>query len=190
MMQSAHYIDTLSEARLLLKPLRLELLQALAQPSTCNELADRFGESPQNIYYHVKRLEKAGLVDKIEEQRVRGVMQGIYQAAARSYWLSPRLAGDLGGRGQARDQMSLGTLLHLAEEIHNDVGSLLDSEPNSPSLGISGRVQLQSPEQRMAFLEELETALQTIASKYGAGEAEPGEGYRLVVACYPKLEPQ
>lgn len=187
-MHEAHYIDTPAEASLLLKPLRLEILRSLATPRTCAELAQALGESPQNIYYHVKRLESAGLVDKVAEQRVRGVMQGIYQATANSYWLSPRLAGRLGGGKPARDQMSLANLLFLAEEVHSDVGSLLEERPNSPSLGVSGQVQLSGPEERSAFLEELQQALQTIAGKYGVGSTESGETYRLVVACYPRIE--
>jgi hypothetical protein len=41
---------------------------------------------------------------------VRGIHEGIYQAAGRSYWLSPRLVGRIGLR-QTRDRLSLGYLL-------------------------------------------------------------------------------
>jgi DNA-binding transcriptional ArsR family regulator len=47
----------------LLKPIRLEILKRLDEPRTCPELADYFDETPQKVYYHVKALEHAGLVE-------------------------------------------------------------------------------------------------------------------------------
>jgi hypothetical protein len=54
---------------------------------------------------------------------VRGINEGVYQAAARAYWLSPRLVGRIGQR-QQRDEASLGYLLDLMEEVQSDVAAL------------------------------------------------------------------
>ena len=113
-MQDDLYIETVDQALTLLKPLRIELLKRMDEPRTCPELASYFDETPQKIYYHVKALERAGLVEKMAERRVRGVVEGYYQAKARSYWLAPRLVGELGGQRLTQDQMSLHFLLSLA----------------------------------------------------------------------------
>jgi DNA-binding transcriptional ArsR family regulator len=123
-MQDVRYIEEVEQALALLKPQRLEILKRLAEPRTCPELAAIFDDSPQKIYYHVKALEAAGLVDKIAERRVRGAVEGIYQARARSYWLAPSLVGQIGSPSQARDQASLRVLLALAEDVIEDAGKL------------------------------------------------------------------
>src|SRR3954464_9136842 len=87
LMQDVLYIEAVEQAATLLHPQRMELLQHMEEPRTCPELAVIFNSTPQKIYYHVKALEKAGLIEKVEERRVRGVVEGYYQAKARSYWL-------------------------------------------------------------------------------------------------------
>jgi hypothetical protein len=42
------------------------------------------------------------------------------------------------------------------------------------------------PEQRKAFLDELQQALQDLFTRYGGAE---GDAFRLAVACYPKGDP-
>ena len=92
-MQDVLYIEDVNQAMTLLKPIRLEILKRLDEPRTCPELAEYFDETPQKIYYHVKALESAGLVEKVEERRVRGVVEGHYQASAHAYWLAPKTCG-------------------------------------------------------------------------------------------------
>ena len=62
LMKNSIYIESIEQAKLLLKPERVALLKALAEPRTCPDLGEQFGQSPQKIYYHIKALEKAGLV--------------------------------------------------------------------------------------------------------------------------------
>jgi DNA-binding transcriptional ArsR family regulator len=186
------YIETVDQALTLLKPLRIELLKRMDEPRTCPELASYFDETPQKIYYHVKALERAGLVEKMAERRVRGVVEGYYQAKARSYWLAPRLVGELGGQRLTQDQMSLHFLLSLAAEVHDDIGRLTNrAEQKIPSLGLSAQIVLPDGNKRADFLQEVQTIFQDLAHKYGSrgdDEAAPtGEQmFRLVLACYPK----
>jgi DNA-binding transcriptional ArsR family regulator len=191
-MQDALYIETVDQALILLKPLRIELLKRLDEPHTCPELADFFDETPQKIYYHVKALERAGLVEKTEERRVRGVVEGHYQAKARSYWLAPNLVGQIGGRRLTQDQMSLHFLLSLAAEVHDDIGRLTNQAGQEiPSLGLSAQIYLPDGNKRADFLQEVQTIFQDLVRKYGSlGDDEAvatGEQmFRLMLACYPK----
>ncbi|MBC7869901.1 MAG: helix-turn-helix transcriptional regulator [Chitinophagaceae bacterium] len=194
-MQDVCYIDDLNRAMTLLKPLRLEILRRLDEPRTCPELGDFFDETAQKIYYHIKALEAAGLVEKVEERRVRGVMEGYYQAAARSYWLAPKLVGQIGGAQQAGDQMSLRMLLELAEEVIEDtgkLGSLSVMGSHVASLSLSAHVDLPDASRRAAFLKEVQVVFQQLAHKYGLPEDEltvtDEQGFRLVLMCYPKSD--
>lgn len=194
-MKDFHYVETAEDATALLKPFRLELLKRLAEPRTCVELGEFFSQTPQKIYYHVKALEKAGIIDKIAERRVRGVVEGVYQARARSYWLAPQLVKAGGGRRTAQDQTNLRVLLSLAEDMQAEIGDLArDSEAGRdvPSLSLSGEIYLPEPNRRAEFMQEMQAVMQALARKYGLpgdvqSEAAQGQRFRIVLACYPIL---
>jgi DNA-binding transcriptional ArsR family regulator len=193
-MQDVCYIEDLDRAMTLLKPQRLEILRRMDTPRTCPELADYFGESAQKVYYHVKALETARLVEKVEEKRVRGAVEGYYQASARSYWLAPTLVGQIGTPTQARDQMSLRVLLGLAEEVIEDTGKLGSASvlgTDVPSLSLSAYIHLPDARRRAEFLTEVQAVFQQLAIKYGLPENKDPvitdeQGFRMVLLCYPK----
>jgi len=179
-MRDVVYLDQIEQAETLLKPQRIEVLRHLAEPRSCTQVAAELDQTPQRVYYHVKRLLDASLVNKVSERRVRGIHEGIYQATGRSYWLSPRLVGRIGLR-QARDRLSLGHLLDLMEDVQADVAALDLSRPDLPSIGVSGDIRVR-PEQRAAFLDELQHLLRDLFTRYGGADGDP---FRLALACYP-----
>src|SRR4051795_10834822 len=96
-MQDVLFLDRLEQADALFKPRRVEVLRLLAEPRTCTEIGRELGDSPQKVYYHVKRLQSAGLGELVDERRVRGIVEGIYRATAQSFWVSHDLVGRIGG---------------------------------------------------------------------------------------------
>ncbi|GIH74604.1 ArsR/SmtB family transcription factor [Planobispora longispora] len=182
-MRDVLYLEEIEQAEALLKPQRIEVLRHLAEPRTCTEVAALLGQTPQRVYYHVKRLVEAGLAEQVAERRVRGINEGVYQAGARAYWLSPHLVGRI-GRRRAQDELSLGYLLDLVEEVQADIAALDRDAPELPSIGVSGRIRVPQ-EQRQQFLDELRTTLQDLFTRYGGAE---GDAFKLAVACYPEGE--
>lgn len=180
-MKDLLYVEGFEQAEALLKPQRVEVLRHLAEPRSCTEVGVRLDQTPQRVYYHVKRLVDAGLVTQVSERRVRGIVEGIYQAAARSYWLSPRLVGTIGGR-RVRDELSLGYLIELVEDVQSDLASLDRTRPELPTLGVSGRIAL-TPDRRKEFFDELRTTLQDLFTRYGGAT---GDQFNLAIAVYPK----
>ncbi|HVK20929.1 MAG TPA: helix-turn-helix domain-containing protein [Actinokineospora sp.] len=180
-MREVLYLERIEQAETLLKPQRVEILRLLAEPRSCTEVAAQLDQTPQRVYYHVKRLVEAGLVTLIAERKVRGIHEGVYQAAARSYWLSPRLIGRVGAR---RDERGLGYLLNLMEDVQADIAAL-DRAAELPSVGVSGSIRVE-PERRQEFLDDLRTTLQDLFARYGGAE---GDAFALAVACYPKGQP-
>lgn len=172
-------LERIEQAEALLKPKRVEILRCLAEPRSCTQVASALDDTPQRVYYHVKRLQDAGLVDRVEERRVRGINEGVYRASARSYWLSPRLVGTI-GRRTITDELSLGYLLDLMEQVQTEIAGL-GAGTDLPSVGISGEIRIR-PERRQAFLDELRGTLQELFTRYGGAE---GDAFRLAVACYP-----
>jgi DNA-binding transcriptional ArsR family regulator len=195
-MQEVLYIEDVDQAAALLKPQRIEMLKLMDHPRTCLELGKIFGETPQKINYHIKALQNAGLVEQVGERRVRGTVEGSYQARARSYWLATDLVGQIGGAGMAQDQASLRHLLSLTEEMRGDIGHLAQQVGREiPSLGLSLHVELDDESRRADFMADVQRMAQILAHKYGAtaagdggeNDAEPPRPlFRLVLACYPK----
>src|SRR3954453_8443520 len=175
------YIEDVAVADALLKPKRVEVLRHLAEPNTCTQIGEAMGETAQAIYYHVKRLQAAGLVVLVEERRVRGIAEGIYQAVAHSYWVSPEGVGRLGPARQSSDLLGLGYLLELSEEVSRDVARLSAGPVTLPSFGIAGDIRL-SPEDGATFVADLQRA-------FGEGlprhRGSAGLSFRLPLACYP-----
>ena len=55
-MRDVVYLDQIEQAEALLKPQRIEVLRQLAEPRSCTEVAAELDQTPQRVYYHVKRL--------------------------------------------------------------------------------------------------------------------------------------
>lgn len=182
-MKEVLYVDRFEQADALFKPQRVDVLRQLAEPRSCTEVGAELQQSPQRVYYHVKKLVDAGLVELVSERRVRGIVEGIYQASAQSYWLSPKLVGTIGQR-RIRDELSVGFLLNLVEEVQNDLAELRLGLRELPTLGVSGEIRVR-PEGRQAFLDDLRSTLQDLFARHGGSE---GEAIKLAVACYPKEE--
>jgi DNA-binding transcriptional ArsR family regulator len=181
-MKDLLYVEAFDQAEALLKPQRVEVLRHLATPTTCTEVGAKLNQTPQRVYYHVKRLVEAGLATQVSERRVRGIVEGIYQATAKSYWLSPQLIGTIGGK-RPQDELSLGYLIELVEEVQQDLATLNTTpRPDLPTLGVAGHIALP-PESRKPFFDELRTTLQDLFTRYGGPE---GDQFNLAIAVYPK----
>ncbi len=76
-------------AEVSLDPVRVRLLAELAEPGTATMLATRLGLPRQNVNYHLKALERHGLVELREERRKGNVTERLLQATALSYVISP-----------------------------------------------------------------------------------------------------
>jgi hypothetical protein len=155
-MRDVIFLDRVEQAEILLKPQRIEVLRQLAEPKSCTEVA------------------------QVAERRVRGIQEGVYQAGARSYWFSPDVVGRIGLR-ERQDELSLGYLLDLMEQVQADVAALDRNRPELPSIAVSGEIRVP-PERRAEFIADLRNALQDLFTRYGGAE---GDAFKLAVACYP-----
>ena len=176
------YIETVEQADALLKPKRVEVLRQLAEPRTCTQIGQVLGDTPQAVYYHVKRLQAHGLVELVEEHRVRGITEGVYRSVAHSFWVAPDIVGRLGAPRPREALLGLGFLLDLSEQLQRDLAGLAAGAPTLPSFGIAGDIRL-APEDGAAFVAELQRAFGEVLTRYGGDE---GVAFRLALACYPK----
>src|SRR5258708_15072633 len=58
----------------------LELLRD--QPMTVTQLGELMGEAPSKIHYHVRELERVGLLELVETREKGGILEKYYQPIA------------------------------------------------------------------------------------------------------------
>jgi DNA-binding transcriptional ArsR family regulator len=76
----------------------------------------------QQVGYHLRELEKAGLVELVEERRKGNCIERIVRAAGRCYVVSPEALGKLGiTREQRGDRFDVGFLVCLAARAIRDL---------------------------------------------------------------------
>jgi DNA-binding transcriptional ArsR family regulator len=185
-------IEDPAAAEVSLDPVRARLLAELAQPASATMLAARVGLPRQKVNYHLRALEKHGLVELVEERRKGNVTERMMRATAASYVISPAaLAAVQPDPARSPDRLSARWLLAVAGRLVRDVGLLLTGAAKAnqrvATFALDGEVRFASPADRAAFAEELATAVTTLVGKYHDETAEKGRKHRVVVAVHPSV---
>lgn len=185
-------IEDPAAAEVSLDPMRANLLAALSEPGSATTLAGRVGLPRQKVNYHLRALEKHGLVELVEERRKGNVTERVLQATAASYVISPTaLAAVAPDPDRAPDRLSARWLLALAARLVRDVGSLLvgadKAKKRVATFAIDGEVRFATAADRAAFAEELATAVTTLVGKYH-DESADGRNHRVIVAIHPTVD--
>ncbi|MEA4882645.1 MAG: winged helix-turn-helix domain-containing protein [Clostridia bacterium] len=91
---AVHVASTIEELRALLDRRRIAALKLLAEePLSVKQLADRLQLMPASLHYHVKVLERAGLVKLVHTKEKSGIVEKRYQAVARDFVVHQSLGG-------------------------------------------------------------------------------------------------
>jgi DNA-binding transcriptional ArsR family regulator len=193
-MQEIAVIEDAATAEVSLDPIRTRILRELVQPASATQLAVRVGLPRQKVNYHLKALERHGLVELVEERRKGNVTERVVQATAASYLISP-LALDSVAPDPRRfaDRFSAFWLLALAGRMVQEVGKLIAgaaaARQKLATFAIDGEITFRTAADRAAFAEELGVAVTHLVDKYHDGGASPqGRRHRLVVALHPALK--
>lgn len=94
-METVRRIKHLEQLKLVADPRRMSILKLLmVQPETLTTLGKHLGEHPARVRHHLKQLEKAGLVDLVDTQVVRGFTEKYYAATAQAFTLNEIILPD------------------------------------------------------------------------------------------------
>jgi DNA-binding transcriptional ArsR family regulator len=174
----------------LLDPARQQLLTHLTQPDSAGGLARRLRLPRQRINYHLRELERAGLVELVEERRKGNCIERLVRATARAFIISPEALGPVGPtRETAADRLSSAYLVAAAGRIIRDVASL-DAQARKAgkrlaTLTLDTDIRFASAESRAAFAEELTDAIARLTAKYHDDRTPGGRRFRLLTAIHP-----
>lgn len=183
-------IDNASAAEASLDPMRARLLAELVRPASATQLAASVGLPRQKVNYHLRALERHGLVELMEERRKGNVTERVLRATAASYVISPSALGPMQpDPGRARDQLSARWLLAVAARLVRDVGELIAGgtrdQKKVVTFAMDGEVRFASAADRAAFVEELATSVTALVGKFHDESAGAGRRHRLVAALHP-----
>jgi DNA-binding transcriptional ArsR family regulator len=177
-----------------LDPIRARLLAELAAgPASATMLAARVGLPRQKVNYHLKALEKHGLVELSGERRKGNVTERLMRATAASYVISPlALAAVQPDPARFRDQLSARWLLAVAARLVRDVGTLITGADRArqrvATFALDGEVRFGSAADRAAFVDELTRGISALVAKYHDENAAGGRPHRVVVALHPAVK--
>jgi DNA-binding transcriptional ArsR family regulator len=189
--EAVSVIRDAEQAAALLQPERRRLLEALVEPDSAAGLARRFDLPRQRLNYHLKELERVGLVHFVEERRKGNCVERVVRATARAYAISPEVMGPLGLAAHATaDRLSASYLVALASRAIREIGDLIArgsaARKRVATLAIDTEVRFRSAEARAVFTDELTAALSRVVTRHHDVSAPSGRAFRLVVAAYPK----
>src|ERR1041385_9043119 len=163
-------IQNSEAASTLFSPARMRILENLGDAASAARVARRLNLPRQQVSYHLRELEQAGLVELVEERRKGNCIERVVRAAARSYVISPEALGKLGATPeQQRDRFSLGYLVHLSARAIRELAVLCGRAEKAgkrvSTMALEVEVRFASAEARNGFAEELSEAVARLAAK-------------------------
>jgi DNA-binding transcriptional ArsR family regulator len=190
-------IEDPAAAEASLDPVRTRILHELSRPGSATQVAVKVGLPRQKVNYHLKALERHGLVELVEERRKGNVTERVLQATAASYLISPQaLSAVSPDPHRFSDRFSAFWLLALAGRMVQEMGKLIAgaaaARQKLATFAIDGEITFRTAADRAAFAEELGVAVTQLVDKYHDGGTRPdasgGRRHRLVVALHPVLK--
>lgn len=187
MAQPVHVVEDIEALQVLGHPLRARILEALREPASAATVARQVGETRQKVNYHLKELERVGLVAPVGERRSGNFIETLYESVARSFLVSPRVAWSDPRRVDAlRQQHSLERLVMVGGQLERDAISLLDRAAfdgeQIASAAVEVDVHFTDESDRAAFLDEYLETVRELCDRFGSREGSP---YRVVLAVHP-----
>ncbi len=178
------------QAASLIDATRRGLLERLHEPGSAASLARQMGLPRQRVNYHLRALERAGLVSCVTEQRKGNCTERLMRTTARAFVLSPEVLGGLSpSPGASADRASAAALVGAAAETIRSVAALerkaVREGRRFATLSLEATIRFASAESRAAFATELTDAVAALVARFHDDRAPAGRGFRLVVGTHP-----
>jgi DNA-binding transcriptional ArsR family regulator len=147
-------------------------------------LAARLGESRQRLNYHLRELERGGLVELVEERQRRGRVERVLRATAGAVIVAPAVAGELPAE---QDRFAVDALLTATARTFNDVARMREGAARSGkrlvTFAIEAEVGFDRPADIIRFADQLADKVAELASQFAATGAR--RRYRLLIGGLP-----
>jgi len=124
-------VTSTAAAAAMLDPTRFAILEGLKAPGSAASVAAQLGAPRQRIWYHIRELERAGLVAPVSERAHGGLIERLVQASAAGYVVAPQALGPVAADpATVVDHSSNGYQLAVAARIIRGLAELRARGPN------------------------------------------------------------
>lgn len=170
-----------------LTSLRQRLLAELREPASATSLASRLGETRQRVNYHLRELEKSGLVELVEVRQRRGRQERLLRATARTVVVAPTVVGP--PEPGAQDRFAVETLLTTAARTCTEVADLRERAAAAGkrliTFTIEAEIGFAQPAEIEEFVGRIGERIAELAGEYDSPTAP--RRYRLTVTGHPSV---
>lgn len=181
-------------AAALVHPVRRAVLEALKAPGSATTVAAALAIPRQVVNYHVRALEKAGLVEEVERIRRRGLEERIVRATAAYYLVAPdALSGKAAPASERRDitdRFSASYQVAMAARTIREVAALGELATRAgkrlSTMSLDSDVTFATPAAREAFARDLLDAVTTVIARHHSPETKGAHTYRVFAGAHPK----
>jgi len=185
-------LDDPAAAATLMDPTRLRLARALATPDSAAGVARKLGMPRQKVNYHLRELEKVGVVRLVEERKKGNCTERVVQARATHYLVNPDVLGGLSeGGADPADSFSWRYLVAAAARAIRDLAVLRKRADavgkRLQTLTLQTEVRFKSQRELNAFSEELTGEIARLSAKYHDGSSTDGRLFRFLMGAYPAI---
>jgi DNA-binding transcriptional ArsR family regulator len=178
------YVEEPEKVRLALSPIRRRLLDLLREPSSATQLAAALELPRQRVNYHLRELEKAGLIELVEERRRRGFTERILRASAATLVVDPAVMGR--PFTAIQDQYAAEHLVEVAAGTVRDVARMQSKADAGGkrllTFTVEAEVRFAEPGDVHRFTDALTVAIQRTVEEF---DTEGGRPYRLIAGGHP-----
>lgn len=148
-MTSLGIVRDVEQAAALLQPVRMRMMEALRAPLSESGLARLFGLPREKVNYHLRELERAGLVALVEEPRKGNCTERVVQAASATVVISPEVMG--AGGAMPADRFSAGYLVAAAGRMIREIATRARAAGKTmATLTLESEVRFRTVEERAA----------------------------------------
>lgn len=194
-MADLEFIRAPQRAALMLHPMRRMVLEHLKDPDSAAGLSRRLNIPRQRLNYHLRELEKEGLLECVEERRKGNCTERLLKASARAFVITAEALGALGQRpDDPPDKFSAAYLTAAANRAVREIAELSERAAAEgrrlATLTIETEIRFASTASRAAFADDLADAIARLASKYHDDTAPAGRRFRLLAMAHPASTPR
>lgn len=169
----SYSVETIEQLRGVADPLRIRIFEALTQRAmTATQVGEELGLPAPKAHYHVRELERLGLVKLVETRERGGILEKYYRAVARNLKAPPQLlqsaepdevVAAVNEIFSNLSQSFLTAMSHLANATPEEVANAL--------VGVDGITVWMTPEEGRQALKSVEDTFERFRVRRGI----PGE---------------
>ena len=94
MINETRYLETDEEIKIGFDPYKLRIMwiyTSSPESMTSKQVADKLGEAPSKVHYHIKKLVEHNFLELIETRNINGIIAKYYQRVYKGFRMSPKV---------------------------------------------------------------------------------------------------